>query len=472
MLSPAIFAGIVLAFFLPFATVSCDASVTFTGAELATRQVPEPAADPAFDDEVEAEGWFLAAVALGAAFAGFVLGLARREGGGVAAAIGTAGLLGLCWQSAANFATVEVHSGFVLALLGYVALSLGHFVAWRRRRRALLGLPPRTWRWRIRVAGGMVAGVALVLIAAAALAREEEAADDGFVSFSTADLDPAWSPGGDEIAFGSTRGAGGIFVVRRDGSCLRRIGDGEEPAWSPDGRRLAVSRCDDGPCSVWVMARDGTRARVVARGGFWNPHWSADGSRLLLSHDEPDATTTTWVVGADGSGLRRLAPPWVERSDRRWSLAAASEMDATPSPDGSLVAFASSGDPTSDPFIEGIFVRSADGGPRRRLSDPAGSGDYEPAWSPDGRAIAFQRSGEIALMTAAGTEERVLTSVAGATDPAWSPDGRSIVFARELYGGSSFGSDPIALMVVDVASGETRRLTWGPRPVRPCGAAR
>jgi TolB protein len=469
-MSPIVFAGVTLAFFLPFATVSCEESVTFTGAELAFGQVEEPSPQSTFDDEIESESTAPALAAFLAAIVGLLLGVARWPGAGVASACGTAAMLALGSSAFQMFGpTVDIHAGYPLALLGYLALSVGHFVAWRRRRRAVKGLAPRTWRWRLRVAGAVVASLALVLTAAAALAPEQSA-DDGFVSFSTADSDPAWSPSGDEIAFGSTRGAGGVYVVRRDGSCLRRIGDGEEPAWSPDGRWVAVARCDSGPCSVWVMARDGTRERVVARGGFWNPHWSDDGSRLLLSHDEPDLTTTTWVVGADGDGLRRLAPPWVERSDPRWSIAAASETDATPSPDGSLVAFASSGDPTTGvgALVEAIFVRGVAGGPRRRLSDPVGAGDYEPAWSPDGSAVAFQRSGEIAVVTAAGAEERVLTGVAGATDPAWSPDGRSIVFSRELYGGSGFGSDPAALVVVDVDSGETRRLTWGPASVRRC----
>lgn len=69
---------------------------------------------------------------------------------------------------------------------------------------------------------------------------------------------------------------------------------------------------------------------------------------------------------------------------------------------------------------------------RRRLSDPPpNAGDYEPAWSSDGRLIAFQRSGEIAVMN----------------------------------------DDASALEIVDVASREIRKLTWGPGALRSgtCG---
>lgn len=83
---------------------------------------------------------------------------------------------------------------------------------------------------------------------------------------------------------------------------------------------------------------------------------------------------------------------------------------------------------------------------------------------------SFQRSGEIAVMDADGSNERVLTQVNGATTSSWSPDSRELVFTRELYGGGGYFSAPSALMVVDVESRNVRRLTWGPEPVIACGS--
>jgi len=79
--SPGVFAGIVVAFLLPFATVSCDGEeVTFTGAELALQRVPEEAqiALRPLADDVESESSHGAVIALAAAVAGSLSG--SRDG--------------------------------------------------------------------------------------------------------------------------------------------------------------------------------------------------------------------------------------------------------------------------------------------------------------------------------------------------------------------------------------------------------
>jgi len=92
-----------------------------------------------------------------------------------------------------------------------------------------------------------------------------------------------------------------------------------------------------------------------------------------------------------------------------------------------------------------IYAMNADGGRQRRLSrDSAGGSSspadvffqIQPAWSPDGKTIAFssKRTGtwQIYAMRADGTRTAALTSVkAGAAQPAWSPDGRSIAFVQD-----------------------------------------
>jgi hypothetical protein len=134
--SPIVFAGVALAFFLPFATVSCDESVTFTGAELAFGQVEEPSPQSTFDDEIESESTAPALVAFLAAIAGLVLGVARCPGAGVASGIGTVAMIVLGANADPLFGTVDVHVGYALALLGYLTLSVGHLAAWILRRRA------------------------------------------------------------------------------------------------------------------------------------------------------------------------------------------------------------------------------------------------------------------------------------------------------------------------------------------------
>jgi len=471
--SPAIFAGILLAFLLPFATVSCgDEEVTFTGVQLATEQVPQAeteSRDEPLSEEVESSSSHWAFVALVAAAVGFGLGIAGRRGGGIAAATGLLGLLCLLLSAAGTLADVDIHVGFGLALLGDVAAATHHAVAARRRRRAARDTPPRARSRRRRVAAAVLVLFVLGAVTAcgALVVAADESADPAYVDFDTADSGPAWSPDGGEIAF--ERG-GAVHTVKPDGSCPRRVTAGSAPAWSPKGDLIAVTRCDGDACSIVVVSRDGSDERELVAGQFFEPSWSGDGTHVYLSREEEDSTTT-WVVRADGTELRRLAPPWIEPDDRRWSPAAAGEDDPTFSPDDTSYAFASSDDPTVgiDALQEAIFVRSIRGGDRRQLSDPpVNAGDYEPAWSPDGERISFQRSGEIALMDADGSHQRVLTHVDGATTSAWSPDSSEIVFTRELYGGKGYASAPSALMIVDIDSGDTRRLTWGPAAVAAC----
>ena len=131
VLSPIGFAGVAVAFFLPFATVSCDdESVTFTGVELAFGQVEEPSPQSTFDDEIESESTAPALVAFLAAIAGLVLGVVRWPGAGVASAIGTVAILVLGASADQLFGpTVErpcrVRSG---------AARLPHAHCWARRR--------------------------------------------------------------------------------------------------------------------------------------------------------------------------------------------------------------------------------------------------------------------------------------------------------------------------------------------------
>jgi WD40 repeat protein len=99
------------------------------------------------------------------------------------------------------------------------------------------------------------------------------------------------------------------------------------------------------------------------------------------------------------------------------------------SPDGKRVAFASDRDGGTN-----IYIIDTAGGDLRQLTHAkvsAKTGCISPAWSPDGRMIAFARlreeKFEVCVVPAAGGKVRVLTE--DALDPAWSPDGKRIAFA-------------------------------------------
>jgi dipeptidyl aminopeptidase/acylaminoacyl peptidase len=91
-------------------------------------------------------------------------------------------------------------------------------------------------------------------------------------------LDPAWSPDGQSIAFSgrlATAGdsdPGGIYVIHRDGSELRRVvQNGVLPAWSPDGTRLVFERNK----RLLTVKADGSdeQPMFVSAGGGTMPDW-------------------------------------------------------------------------------------------------------------------------------------------------------------------------------------------------------
>jgi len=294
--------------------------------------------------------------------------------------------------------------------------------------------------------------------------------------------------GASQVAAGSDR-----FIP----ADLDRIGDVAEPQFSPDGEHVAYSVTttnveeDKRQSDLWrVRFDDGKRVQLTQtpEHSEWQPQWSPDGRQLafLADRGEEDAETQVWVMPAFGGEARRLTefPGGVE--DYAWS------------PDGKRLAIIArdperaAGEPkpkNPPPIVIDRYWFKEDvtgylGRRRQHLyvvdiatghSELLTSGEHDeylPAWSPDGRQIAYvtKRGGDpdrhlnwdiYLVEPRAGAAERRLTRFEGgdldpeqASRPAWSPDGRRIAY---LQGGEDkwVYYSPYRLAVVDVASGDT-----------------
>ncbi|HZR93094.1 MAG TPA: hypothetical protein VFA44_11900 [Gaiellaceae bacterium] len=182
----------------------------------------------------------------------------------------------------------------------------------------------------------------------------------------------------------------------------------------------------------------------------------------LLFVSTRSGVNAIYEMNADGSRQRRLTSGGPSDASSPSRLL----YETTPawSPDGRRIAFASSRYGSSD-----IFVMDASGEHVRRLTSTRDD-DTHPTWSPDGRRIAFVRGGHgaIFVMNADGSHVRRLTGdTARQDDPAWSPDGRWIAYARntplttstEIWLVHPDGADAHALTSLNAA---TTWPAWSP----------
>jgi Tol biopolymer transport system component len=231
------------------------------------------------------------------------------------------------------------------------------------------------------------------------------------------DLEPDWKADGTRIAFQSDRWDPfsqdfELFVMNADGSSDTRLTTfidtpfaqrgAESPSWSPDGTRIAFDEGQKyGNPDLWVMNSDGTGQTKLTNDGHYNrwAAWSPKGDRIAFTKLANEDNTGIHTIRPDGSDARLIAPGIFWESD--WS------------PDGTQLVFAQ-GTPPGD-----LFVVNADGTGLRNLtaSDPYAA--LSPIWSPDGAKIAFERitptSTDIVVMDADGRNDRAVVDRPGFT---------------------------------------------------------
>ncbi len=256
-----------------------------------------------------------------------------------------------------------------------------------------------------------------------------------------------------------TANQGDIYIINANGTALRRLTDGLDPSWSPDGSRVTFARWRE-PKGIWVINQDGSdEHRIFDWPGAKAPTFSPDETRIVFTRQYGGPlhySKKRFYIRVDGVKVKVgsiiiPADPW-------WKLGVISPAGAQDyfldlhchdhsyspdwSPDGERIVYA------SDVGLSFTWEQDATAQLTRdpnvyRLTDYWR--DRAPVWSPDGRRLAFQTYShdhyEIVVINADGAGRTQLTKNSPLNDraincvsPAWSPEGQYLVYLTDEKG--------------------------------------
>jgi len=247
--------------------------------------------------------------------------------------------------------------------------------------------------------------------------------------------DPAYSPDGRRIVLRLVTGTGAVgsdlwMLDQRQGTLDRfTVGGGQTPVFSRDGRRVAYSKLEGG---LFVKAADGTGSEQRIMPGTVTPgSWLADGRTLVFQMSGRPNTRGDIGTIAIGDSV----PHWIVESEFR-------DRHPQLSPDGAWLAWDADRTGRFEVYVQPF--RGA--GPRVQVSNAGGE---SPRWSPDGRTLYYVVSGSIVAATrgagpgfaVAGRRTVVdggLTDL-NATNVNWDihPDGRQFLYIDQADAGGS-----------------------------------
>jgi len=227
---------------------------------------------------------------------------------------------------------------------------------------------------------------------------------------------------GGRIAFERYKGTGQIEVMNADGSSLKPLVRGRQPAFSHDGKKIAFVRVH-GAGQIYVMNDDGTGLRRLTNDQHANsePALSSDGKNVVFVSNREGPASGLYEMDADGGS-----------TEKHLAHAGSNAGEPSFSPNGKEILFTRTTH-AGRRTVE-IFEMAAGGTHVVQLTH---SGDREhPRFSPDSKTIVFAAKTQlnrfdIRTMHADGSGEHTIAS--GSTndiDPVFSADGRKIIFSR------------------------------------------
>ncbi|HPI12070.1 MAG TPA: S9 family peptidase [Catalimonadaceae bacterium] len=324
--------------------------------------------------------------------------------------------------------------------------------------------------------------------------------------------DPRISPDGNWVAYvvstpdsAKDKSDSDIWMISRDGKDNIKMTASKEseskPRWSPDGKVLTFlsSRYESKKAQIWKMDRRGGEAEKLTNLS-WSVSeyvWSPDSRKILLVIEDQDSKEeeekkdkTPKPIVMDRYHFKQDGDGYLERkrshlyvfdvdSKKLDTLTSGDFDEAQPawSPDSKRIIFSSNRTADADRNANSdIWVMEArKGASMQQLTTWTGT-DLSPAWSPDGKWIAYQRSqfdkfdtydqNQLALIPASGGTPRILNPKMdrSTSKPEWSADSKSLYFLLEDDRRNHVASIDLDLKLTNVTSGDRVHFALSPGP--------